>query len=158
MPEVWQPIPGFDGYEASSEGRIRNAAGVIKPFRLSKSYLGVCINSKNCYVHHLVAEAFHGPRPKGLNCCHRNDVADDNRAENLYWGTQRQNRLDSYSNGRCTQAKGSASAVSKLTEEDVLAIRHAVSQGMKQREAAEAFGVSRGAISNIVYRKTWAHI
>jgi hypothetical protein len=42
-------------------------------------------------VHVLVLEAFVGRRPQGHECCHENDVADDNRLENLSWGTRSKN-------------------------------------------------------------------
>lgn len=49
-------------------------------------------------VHILVLEAFVGPRPEGHWGLHRNDVPDDNRVENLYWGTPGQNGADSVAN------------------------------------------------------------
>lgn len=45
-------------------------------------------------VHILVAEAFHGPRPPGMEVRHLNGVKLDNRAENLRWGTDSENMLD----------------------------------------------------------------
>jgi hypothetical protein len=35
------------------------------------------------YVHHLVLEAFVGPRPEGLVCCHWDGDPGNNRLENL---------------------------------------------------------------------------
>lgn len=54
---------------------------------------------KRAHIHHLVCEAFHGPRPEGLLALHRNGDKLDNRAENLYWGTSRQNMEDSIRHG-----------------------------------------------------------
>lgn len=45
-------------------------------------------------VHHLVLEAFHGPRPTGLHGCHNNGDPLDNRAGNLRWDTQSGNMRD----------------------------------------------------------------
>lgn len=43
-------------------------------------------------VHSLVCEAFHGPRPdEKAVVIHINENAFDNRAENLRWGSQREN-------------------------------------------------------------------
>jgi HNH endonuclease/NUMOD4 motif len=46
----------------------------------------------------LILETFVGPRPRGMVARHLNDVPDDNRLENLCWGTQSQNRYDSVAN------------------------------------------------------------
>ena len=46
-----------------------------------------------------VLEAFVGPCPPGLEACHGNDVADDNRLENLRWDTRTENQLDRVRNG-----------------------------------------------------------
>lgn len=46
-------------------------------------------------VHQLVAEVFHGPAPAGRTlACHKNGNAWDNRAENIYWGSQAENVAD----------------------------------------------------------------
>lgn len=50
-------------------------------------------------VHILVKEAFDGPTPDGLMVCHENGIADDNRLENLYFGTSQQNALDAIRHG-----------------------------------------------------------
>ncbi len=45
-------------------------------------------------VHHLVAEAFIGPRPPGMVVCHNNGDPLDNRVENLRYDTQANNITD----------------------------------------------------------------
>lgn len=57
------------------------------------------------YVHHLVLEAFVGPRPDGTEACHWNDVPDDNRLVNLRWATKSENRLDCVRNGNDANAR-----------------------------------------------------
>lgn len=49
---------------------------------------------RNAYVHHLVAEAFLGPRPEGLLVCHLNDQGFDNRVENLTYADRETNEAD----------------------------------------------------------------
>lgn len=51
--------------------------------------------------------------------------------------------------------RGENSGGAKLTEDKVRAIRRMVKDGMMQKDAADLFGVSRGAIQNIVSRKRW---
>lgn len=48
--------------------------------------------NKTYKVHRLVCEAFHGPAPfEKAVVMHLNENPDDNRPENLQWGTQREN-------------------------------------------------------------------
>jgi hypothetical protein len=57
------------------------------------------------------------------------------------------------------QARGSGHGRSKLTEDDVRAIRDAYADGATQQLAlAEHYGVGRSQISDIVNRKCWTHI
>ena len=111
--EEWRPIPGFRGYyEASSVGRIRSLPRVTRDGRhlrgriLRQSgspYLGVQLSvdgrATRREVHTLIAEAFHGQRPSGLEVRHLNDRKFDNRACNLEWGTRAENMHDRIING-----------------------------------------------------------
>jgi hypothetical protein len=98
--ERWRPIPAYPllgvpaGYEASSEGRVRSvsrtlahgrpAGGVVlKQQRDKDGYLMVGLGRKRVRVQMAVALAFHG-KPEVM---HLNDVRDDNRPENLAWGS-----------------------------------------------------------------------
>ena len=45
-------------------------------------------------LHVLVCTTFHGPRPEGHLCCHKDDDQENNRADNLYWGTREDNETD----------------------------------------------------------------
>ena len=51
-------------------------------------------------VHHLVLEAFIGPRPEGWWGLHRDDDPLNNSVDNLYWGTPDQNVGDAIESGR----------------------------------------------------------
>jgi hypothetical protein len=51
------------------------------------------------FVHRLVLFAFVGPPGPGLECCHWNDVPDDNRLTNLRWDTRSANARDAVRNG-----------------------------------------------------------
>lgn len=102
--EVWRPVRGFEGfYEVSNYGRVRRVcAGVatwpgriLRPFIHTKGCVRVSL-SVNCvvvrkYVHVLVADAFLGECPPGLEVNHKNTIKTDNRPENLEYITHRQN-------------------------------------------------------------------
>lgn len=55
-------------------------------------------------VHRLVLEAFVGPCPPGMECCHNNGVASDNRLCNLRWDTSSENKYDWVRSGTHHQA------------------------------------------------------
>lgn len=108
--EDWRPVPGYEGlYEVSSSGRVwshhrHGGGGLLKTDPPSSRYpiVGLSKNRKTelIRVHVLVALAFLGPRPEGMQVLHKNDDPKDNRVENLYYGTSQQNRIDSVANGR----------------------------------------------------------
>ena len=121
--EEWRPVVGFEGYyEVSSLGRVRSLDRVgvdsrgrdrfrkgrtLKPGVASNGYdtvnLGVheaSIPRRNYTIHRLVCEAFHGAMPfQGAVARHLNDVRGDNRAENLSWGSSKDNYQDAINNG-----------------------------------------------------------
>lgn len=117
--ERWRPVVGYeDFYEVSDLGRIKSVARVIThsnghpqrwPERILKQHipwsgrLSVRLyrNGKaaRVAVHHLMAEAFIGPRPESMQVLHWNDHKDDNRAENLRYGSAADNIADQVRNG-----------------------------------------------------------
>ena len=91
----------------SDDGRVLD---VWQPALLSQSgshkqgYLRVSLRGRQRYVHQLVLEAHVGPRPRGMNVLHANDIPWDNRLENLRWGTQSENLKEATVNGRNVNA------------------------------------------------------
>jgi hypothetical protein len=77
-------------------------------------------NGKNhkCLVHRLVAEAFHGKAPAGMMVRHLDGNSFNNRADNLAWGTAKENAADSMAHGTAfITGQGRVEAV--LTDEEV---------------------------------------
>lgn len=109
--EEWRPISGLPGYEVSSLGRVRSwrthrgipGPRVLKASAGSKEYLTVRLAGATQKVHRLVAEAFLGPLPSGLQTRHLDGNNQNNRAANLAYGTQLENMADRVSlKDRCT--------------------------------------------------------
>ncbi len=109
-------------------------------------------------VHHLVLEAFVGPRPEGACACHANDRKDDNRLENLRWDTPRANWRDRRANGLVHPRRGSDHPQAKLREGLVLLAIDRMRQGERQCQVARELGVSETTISSIRKGRTWRHV
>lgn len=97
-------IPSLPGYLATLDGEIltqRSYRGQRRPLAAQPSkdgYLRVkpTVNGKERWmsVHRLVAEAYHGPCPEGMQCRHLDGDKTNNRPENLRWGTAVENAAD----------------------------------------------------------------
>jgi len=96
--ERWRDHP--DGEHVVSErGRVARLLRVDTAHR----YPRVSVGEKR-YVHHIVAEAWHGPRPEGLLVLHHDDDPLNPRAENLRWGSPKENAADARRNRIKTKA------------------------------------------------------
>lgn len=160
--EIWMDIPGYEGqYQASSYGRIRSLDRTLmykpsrrrKAFTISKTgqllkpisnkrtqYQSVFLSGKRIDIHRLVTAAFYGPCPQGHEVLHRNGNRQDNRIENLAYGTHSENVRDTYRYGGKQQ---------KLAAEDVEAIRFGLSTGLSMKELAGMYQISISNVSRI---------
>lgn len=171
--EDWRQIPGRPNYEASSLGRIRSVdrhvttrSGAKRFFRgrvlrpavhsAAHPYPYVNVDGKgtsNVGVHTLVALAFIGPRPEGQYVCHKNGDPTDCRAENLYYGTPKENQADRLLHG--TDTVGEKHPAAKLTQWQVGLIRLMRFAGKRQSDIARRFGITQPQVSHIENRKRW---
>jgi hypothetical protein len=98
--EIWKPVARDPRYRISNQGRLTGTRGqMLSPCLGPIGYYQVHIGPAWVYVHHLVAEAFIGPRPDGMEIRHLNGKRYDSRADNLAYGTVRENRLDQQRHG-----------------------------------------------------------
>ena len=178
--EVWLPVVGYEGfYEVSDLGRIRSLGRVETmrnrwgslTVRTKRGCLMKASPNHNGYpavwlydaggnvvgklVHRLVAEAFIGPIPDGMDVAHNDGTRTNARLENLRITTRADNCADKEIHG--TVQRGERSSRAKLSADAVREIRDA--NGAKtQKELAAQFGVRQGQISRIQLRKNWRHI
>ena len=117
----WRDVVGYEGYyEVSSTGAVRRVARhvlhgpsggtsflptrLLSPTLQRTGYLQVALHRDGIRtdrkVHHLVAEAFIGPRPPGAWVLHGDDNKLNNAVENLRYGTPSENVADAISNGK----------------------------------------------------------
>ena len=104
-------------------------------------------------VHVLVLEAFVGPRPYGMQCCHGDGNPLNNAASNLRWGTAESNYSDRVVHG--TGIGGELNPRAVITQAIADAIRVQYRRGYGPRLAL-FYGVSDSTIRDIVKRRTWA--
>lgn len=160
-------IPGFPGYAAGKDGSIWSTRLVGKWTR-SKSkatkhtsgyiMVGVRCDGRavNIGAHRLVLMAFNGLDPDKPHVRHLNGIRDDNRLENLAWGTPKENSDDKLLHG--TYGIGSKHSQAKFTEDQVLEIRRLRASGVSPKELAEAYGVTRVNICELSRGRSWKHL
>lgn len=112
---------------------------------------------RDAMTHWVICRTFHGPRPSPHHqVCHSNGNAHDNRAENLRWGTPKQNKADEIRHN--TRRNGVENGNSKFTESDIVAIRKLYASGLTAKAIGKKFNTTDANIGFIVKRKTWKHI
>lgn len=170
--KIYKPIKGYEGlYMVSSHGDVfsvgrTDALGRYRPPRHLKSDKKNGYNRVNLYdatghhkvyvVHKLVLEAFKGPCPEGLVGRHLDGNMKNNNITNLEYGTQQENQNDAKRHG--TTGKGQKNSQAKLTEEKVKDILFSLSCGLSNKELAEYYNVSSGAIRLIQQGKRWSYL
>ncbi len=177
MQESWKEIPGWEGYySVSSLGRVKSHQRIIienssskksytvqerilKPTlnNIGKQYWRVSLskNSKISYrpIHQLVCAAFIGEQTKGIEVRHLNGNCQDNRLENLAYGSKSENMKDAIRHGTFPlyeQRPGS-----KITKEKAIEI---VLSKESMTNLAKQYGVVPGCIRQIKTGETWTKI
>jgi len=173
--EEWRAIPGHDGYEASSFGRVRSLYRVLSDGRRWKGrilkqktnrhgYLVVAIpigggRYRHANVNTLVAEAFFGTRPtRHHQSAHYDGDRKNNYADNLRWATAAENAADRDRHGTTAHLKGETHGMAKLTDEVVIRMRRMKASGVSVDELAGRFDVSRSTVFDALSGRTWGHI
>ena len=107
--EVYLPIVGFEKYEVSNNGNIRNrqTMRILKPYPDTRGYMNVCLNRNIKRVHQLVVCAFL-TNPENKNCVdHIDNDRLNNKLLNLRYATQHENHFNANLSRRNTSgAKG----------------------------------------------------
>jgi hypothetical protein len=174
----WKDIPGWEGfYQVNPLGQVRSLDREIvaihpqtkqKGFRKYKGKLLKTTVGKNGYstvvfirgarkdyflVHRLVLLAFAGPCPESLEVLHGNGIRNDNRLENLRYGTRSENAFDALKHGKkvfrglehghCKFTRGTLAKAKKLKGQ------------MSSRKAAARFGVHHSVMLNLWAGKSY---
>jgi len=108
------------------------------------------LDGKYIRAHRLSYIAYHGEIPDDSAVCHHCDVRSCVNPDHLYLGSAAENSADMVRRGRSN--KGERHWCSKLTEDDVAAIR---ASDDSHRVLARRFAVSHGTIGHIKAGTTW---
>ena len=173
-PEQWRLVVDNHDYEVSNLGGIRRATEAKNTYvgRLLKTQLtwqgypcatlcGPGLLRKRRTIHKLVASAFLPPDPDPLrtHVHHMNFIPTDNRVENLEWVTHPENMSHSHVAGRFPEfdRRGAKNGNSKLTADDVRAIRKMRAEWVDLVTIAQHFGINKSTVWEITSGKTWKH-
>lgn len=176
MQEVWLPVVGWEGlYEVSDLGRVRSLprrvtfkdgrsrsvrGGLLTPTAGGYGYSQVSLSrddgGRSFRIHCLVAEAFIGPRPPGMQVLHGREGLRVNTVGNLRYGSPKENMADKHRDG--TVNSGGRNGSAKLTAEQVLEARRLSASGQlgSQKRLAAEWGVSQPALSLAIRGINWS--
>ncbi len=170
LPPRCRIIPGYEYYCVSDVGDVYGckAGGhrvIFVEWRKIALFTTATINgssykrvtvalSRNNVCRHkivarLVLQAFVGPCPEGMQCCHNDSNSLNNKLSNLRWDTVNNNVKD-----RIRDGKGGT----KLTPSKVLEIRRLSSNNVSAAKIAKLFNISACHVSDIKNGKTWFYI
>ena len=170
--EEWRNIPDFDGYQASSLGKIRGIdrlkqgrSGLrltrgqeMKQMLNKKGYPEVRLRKNGTHtrlVHKLVSSVFL-VKPEGYTQInHINGIKTDNSVVNLEWVTNSENQLHAYKLGLQPSRAGEGNSRATLTDEKVTILKELYNSGKTTKEVSELIGVSLSIIRQIIYGQSW---
>ena len=175
--EEWKDVVGFEGfYKVSNYGRIKSVDRTV----LRKNGIPCHVNEKilnywhhngyeraglrkpdyyeQFFVHRIVAAAFIGCIPEGMEVCHQDGDRKNNRPENLRYGTRSDNVIDAIRHGTHYtpyRAVGEDRKISKINNDIVRQIR---ASSESSTVLADRFKISQTLVKSVKRRTAWAHV
>lgn len=151
--EVWRRSGRWPWLLASNFGRVASEGRKRRlPPRLVTGAVhpnGYIVGGDGIYRCCVVADAWHGARPKGAVVRHLDGSRDNDRPENVTWGTSSQNALDRHGHGTMRAV---------LTADAVVPILRAMKRGTSPTRLGRKFGVTASAIHCVQSGDSWRHI
>jgi hypothetical protein len=163
----WRDIPGYVGYQASSDGQVRSVDRMVacasswkmpngytrlargkvlrpaahhSPGNSSGHLMVMAGRGKHLSVHVAVALAFHGlpPTPKH-EVLHKDGDPANNKEQNLHWGTRSENNKDVTRQGR-----------RKITLDEADQVRQLRTDGWPLTALSRRFDMNTGQLWHII--------
>jgi hypothetical protein len=158
----WKEIPGFENYEASTLGQVKNkkTKRILKPGSNGK-YQTVFLWKKRklagCkYIHRLVLMTFVGQPTKEQECAHLDGNRNNNILSNLRWVTAEENNQHKFAHG--TIPLGNKHKNCKIKDEKIPFIFSLFFDGHNAKRIGELFLVSECHISHILSGMARKHL
>jgi hypothetical protein len=154
----WTGVHEYPGILFSADGRVLSLRHK-KPRLLVGTrrglYLALSCVSKGPYLHRVMCSIFHGPPPSAVHeVRHLDGNRDNNHADNLAWGTRRDNAMDRIAHG--TDPSGERNPQAKLTRRTVDLMRaDRAANGEPFRVLAKRYGVSTMTAFRAVRGQSW---
>jgi HNH endonuclease len=174
--EEWRLVADTNGeFAVSSMGRLRREvaryhtpAGYImkghasKKDRYHRMVMTFTRDGKTVEVgktlHKIVAEAFLGPCPEGMEIDHQDGVKGNNRADNLEYVTRQENIDRAVARGLIAN-KGERNTQAKLTAHQVRRIRSEYATGLySYGDLGRKYGCDPLNIRAVIKRISWKHV
>ncbi|TLX75213.1 hypothetical protein E9993_09940 [Labilibacter sediminis] len=168
--EEWKAIPHTENkYQVSNYGRIKSFCydlkngKIVKPGNI-KGYKSINLRvegqKKTLLIHKLVAELFiHKKKNNQDVVIHKDWNKLNNHVSNLEWKSREESFLRAQEKLiKARKKKGKIITHSKLTKEDVGAIKQMLENGRKQKVIAQLFCVSEMQISRIKNKVSWSEV
>lgn len=128
----------------------------MSPVRRAQGYLWVNLGrGRQRAIHSLVAQAFLGTMPEGLECRHLDGDKLNCKLSNLAYGTQSENFNDRRRHGTLERRPRARDTAPRLTPTDVARIRSTTISGTI---LAKELGVSHHTVYAVRNRTTWKHL
>jgi hypothetical protein len=176
-----RPIPDYPGYEIDRDGNFwsewdkrweKGSAGCkayrsgvwrrVNPSPHKSGYIRVNLRHKSgkmkrgIKAHILVCTAWHGPKPaKEFEVLHGDSDRQNNRPDNLRWGTKEENGIDKAEAGSC---KGELNGSAKRTQEEIVRIKCLIWLEVSDAEIAEIVGWKSDRVGEIRRGERWGHV
>lgn len=183
--EKWVDVRWYEWYYmVSSLGRVKSLDREIKHWQWWKSlkkwiimtptkrpswYVYVELTKRNIWysywVHRLVWQAFHwlDISNTSLYACHKNDIRDDNRAENIFVWTAQDNMVDASIKKRLKWSSTSFKSWekhpnSKYTDKVRKEIKSLISKWISIKHISNEYWISESLLSHVKAWRRWANI
>lgn len=166
---MWKKVEGFNNYEVSDEGLVRNVkSGRILKFdkvkyrkgTVNSVYLRVTLCENNFPVrfaiHRLVAKHFLKDYSEDLEVNHLDGDRENNRVDNLKMATGEENRAHALDTGLCP--KGEDHGNNKYSQSQAELVIQLTKEGFGRKFVAELSGVTISFVKDIRNGRAWKHL
>jgi hypothetical protein len=164
-------IPNEEGFFAQEDGTIWTRLIKVRVWRAPSVWVKgsawrevipdnatrrpyVKLRTRRRYVAHLILEAFVGPCPDGMECCHKDDDPSNSRLDNLRWDTHAAN----ISECRKSDRRGDLHPRARVYDHDVASIRADHAGGMTREALMRKYNLPAYTVRDIVLRRSYKHV